>query len=114
MPDMERSVACGGYAAEFYLLQAGFVDWVDLQEISATVLGNAWSDRQEFARRTVTEDNDFTKEEDEEFVRHATQNVAPIFQLYFSRMQNVVRELLAARKIDGARVKELLQLGIPP
>lgn len=112
MPDMERSVACGGYAAEFYLVQAGYVDWVDLQEISATVLGNAWRDRQEFAGRTVTEDNDFTKEEDEEFVRHATQAVAPIFQLYFSGMQNVVSELLAARRIDGARVKELLQVRI--
>ncbi len=64
MPDMERDVACGGYAAEFYLLRGGYVDWVDLQEISATVLGNAWSDRQEFAGRTVTEDNDFTQEED--------------------------------------------------
>jgi hypothetical protein len=105
-------VACGGYAAEFYLLRAGYVDWVDLQEISATVLGNAWSDRQQFAGRIVTEDNDFTKEEDEEFVRHATQAVAPIFQLYFPRMQIVVSELLATRKIDGTRVKELLQLGI--
>ena len=77
MPDMERSVACGGYAAEFYLVQAGYVDWVDLQEISAAVLGNAWRDRQDFAGRTVTEDNDFTKEEDEEFVRHATQARCP-------------------------------------
>jgi hypothetical protein len=111
-PEMERHVACGGYAAEFYLLQAGYVDWVDLQEISATVLGNAWSDRQAFARRRVTEDNDFTRAEDEEFVHHATQVVAPIFQLYFSKMQNVVRELLSARRIDGARVKELLQLGL--
>jgi hypothetical protein len=112
MPDMERGVACGGYAAEFCLVQAGYVEWVDLQEISATVLGNAWSDRQDFARRIVTEDNDFTEEENQEFVRHATQVVAPIFKLYFSRMQNVVNELVAARKIDGARVKELLQPGI--
>ena len=113
MPDMERSVACGGFAAEFYLLQAGYVDWVDLQEISAILFSNAWRDRQEFAGRTVTEDNDFTKEEDEEFMRHATQFVAPIFDQYFAKMQNVVSELLAARQIDGARVKELLQLGIP-
>lgn len=113
MPDMERSVACGGFAAEFYLLQAGYVDWVDLQEISAIVFSNAWSDRQDFAGRTVTEDNDFTREEDEEFMRHATQVVAPIFNQYFLRMQIVVNELLAARKIDGARVKALLQLGIP-
>lgn len=111
---MERSVACGGFAAEFYLLQAGYVDWVDLQEISAIAFSNAWSDRQDFAGRTVTQDNDFTKEEDEEFTHHAIQFVAPILELYFSRMQNVVSELLAARKINGARVKELLQLGIPP
>lgn len=108
MPNAERSVACGGFAAEFYLLKAGYVDWTDLQEISAIVLGNAWSDRQKFAGRTVTEDNDFTREEDEEFVRHATQFVAPIVELYFSRMQNVVSELLLAGKIDGARVRKLL------
>jgi hypothetical protein len=111
MPDMERSVACGGFAAEFYLLKAGYVYWIDLQEISAIVFSNAWKDRQDFAGRTVTEENDFTKEEDEEFMRHATQFVAPIINLYFSRMQNVVSELLAARQIDGARVKELLQVG---
>ena len=113
MPDMERSVACGGFAAEFCLLQAGYVDWIDLQEISAIVFGSAWSDRQDFARRTVTEDNDFTKEEDEEFMLHAIQFVAPILKLCFPRMQSVVSELLAERKIDGARVKELLQFSIP-
>ena len=94
-------------------MKAGYVDWVDLKEISAIVLSNAWRDRQDFAGRTVTEDNDFTLEENEEFVLHATQFVAPIFELYFSRMQYVVSELLAARKIDGTRVKELLQVGIP-
>lgn len=112
MPNMERSVACGGFAAEFYLLRAGYVDWVDLQKISAILFSNAWMDRQDFAGRAVTEDNDFTKKEDEEFMRHATQCVAPIFNLYFSRMQNVVSELLSTRQISGARVKELLQLRI--
>ena len=112
MPDMERSVACGGFAAEFYLLRAGYVDWIDLQEITAIVFGNAWKDRQDFAGRTVTEDNDFTKEEKEEFMRYALEHVAPIFDLYFARMQIVVSELLAARKIDGARVKELLRIGV--
>ena len=46
-------------------------------------------------------------------MRHATQIVASILKLYFSRMQNVVSELLAARNIDGARVKELLRVDIP-
>lgn len=113
LPDMEQSVACGGFAAEFYLLQVGYVSWHDLDEISAILFANAWRDRLDFVGRTVTQDNDFTKAENEAFMRYATEVVAPIFEQYFSRMQIVVRELLAARKLDGARVKEILQLNIP-
>jgi len=68
-------------------------------------------DRQDFAGRVVTQDNDFTKDEDEEFMGHAIQVVALILNQYFSKMQNVVSELLVVRKIEGVRVKELLQLG---
>ena len=118
-PEMERSVACGGFAAEYYLLRAGRIDGVDLNDpravaaVSAKVFSNAWRDQQDFVRRTVTEYNDFTKEENEEFMRYAIERVAPIFDQYFSRMEDVVRELLRARRINGARVKELLGLGIP-
>ena len=119
MPGKERSVACCGFAAEFYLLRAGYVDGVDLNDpstvarVSALVFSNAWRDQQDFAGRTVTEDNDFTEKEKEEFMRYATEHVAPIFNQYFSRMQIVVSELLTARKIDGTRVKKLLQIGVP-
>lgn len=118
MPDKERSVACGGFAAEYHLLRAGCVDGVNLNDdhevaaVSALVFSNAWRDQQEFVRRTVTENNDFTKEENEEFMRYAIEHAAPIIDLYFARMQIVVSELLAARRIDGARVKELLQIGV--
>ena len=113
--EIERSVACGGFAAEFYLLDKGYAEQGrdDERNISQIVFHNAAGDREDFWRRKLGRDEAFTKAEDEEFMRHATQVVAPIFKLYFSRMQNVVSELLAARKIDGARVKELLQLGIP-
>lgn len=37
----------------------------------------------------------------------------PDLNRYFSGMQEIVRELLAARKIDGAQVKDLLRVGIP-
>jgi hypothetical protein len=116
MPDKERSVACGGFAAEFYLLRAGCIDGVDLNDpsevarVSSLVFSNAWMDQQAFSRRMVTEDNDFTKEEKEEFMRYAIERVAPIFDLYFAKMQIVVSELLVERKIDGKRVKELLQI----
>lgn len=118
MPNTERSVACGGFAAEYYLLRGGYVDGVDLNDpsvvakVSDLVFSNAWSDQQEFVGRTVTEHNDFTKEEKEEFMHYAIEHVAPIFDQYFAKMQIVVRELLAKRKIDGVRVKELLQIDV--
>jgi len=118
-PEKERSVACGGFAAEFYLLQAGYVDGINLndanviEKVSSLVFNNAWMDHQAFIGRVVTEDNDFTKEEKEEFMHYAIERVAPIFDQYFAKMQLVVSELLAERKIDGVRVKELLQIGVP-
>lgn len=118
-PENERSVACGGFAAEFYLLQAGYVDAGDLKDssvlasVSTLAFSNAWMDRQAFAGRLVTEDDDFTKKEDEEFMHYAIKHVAPIFNLYLAKMQVVVRELLAKRRIDGVRVRELLQISIP-
>lgn len=118
MPDQERSVACGGFAAEYYLLNNGYVDGVDVNDreqvaaVSDRVFSNAWRDHQDFIGRTVTEDNDFTKEEKEEFMHYAIDHVAPIIDLYFARMQIVVSELLAARKVDGARVTELLKIGV--
>lgn len=118
MPDMERRVACGGFAVEYYLLRAGYVEGGNLNDpnaveaVSALVFSNAWRDQQDFVRRTVTQDNDFTKEEDEEFMHYAIEHVAPIFDLYFARMHIVVRELLDDRKIRGERVKELLQIGV--
>ena len=114
-PDTERPVACGGFAAEFCLLQAGYVDCghYNPQQISDLLFSNAWDDRVDFAQREVTEDNDLTKAENEEFMQYAIQIVAPILTPYLSRMQDVVSELLAARKIGGARVKALLRVGIP-
>lgn len=116
MPNKEPSVACGGFAVEFYLLRAGYIDEVDLNDpseierVSSLVFSNAWMDRQAFAGRMVTEDNDFTREEDECFMHYSIEHVAPIFDLYFEKMQLVVNELLVDRKIDGIRVRELLQV----
>lgn len=118
MAGMERNVACGGFAAEYYLLRYGYVSGVDLNSpegvasVSARLFSNAWRDHQEFVGRTVTEDNDFTKEEQEEFMNYAITRVAPIFDRYFEKMKLVVNELLAARSIEGSRVRELLQIGI--
>jgi hypothetical protein len=46
-------------------------------------------------------------------MHHAVGFVAPIFNQYFPGMQELVRELCDARKVEGRRVKELLRGGIP-
>lgn len=116
MRNKEPSVACGGFAIEFYLLRSGYIEGVDLSDpseiarVSSLVFRNAWMDRQAFAERVVTEDSDFTREEDERFMHYSIERVVPIFDLYFEKMKLVVSELLVNRKIDGHRVMELLQI----
>jgi hypothetical protein len=112
-PEIERSVACGGFAAEFYLLKNGYAEKRadDERDISQIVFHNATHDREEFWGRKFGSDG-FTEAEDKEFMRQAI-GLTPIFDQHFSRMQELVRELFDARRVEGRRVKELLRLGIP-
>lgn len=113
--EIEKSVACGGFAAEFYLLDKGYAErgHDDERDISQIVFHNATGDREDFWERKLGRDEAFTKAEDETFMNHAIYSVAPIFNQYFSGMQALVRELCATRRIEGTRVKELLRFGIP-
>jgi len=106
-PDIRQSVACGGFAAEFYLLRTGRLTQVDEKEIAQTIFRNAAIDREMFFDRKLGDGESFTKEEDEQFMNLATQ-IPRIFPQYSSRMQQIVSELLDKRKIDGKRVRELL------
>jgi len=113
-PEIERSVACGGFAAEFYLLNNGYAErgHDDERNISHIVFHNATSDREDFWGRKLGRDEAFTEAEDKQFMNHAIGSVVPIFNQYFSGMQALVRELCDARRVEGRRVKELLRLGI--
>jgi hypothetical protein len=112
-PEIERSVACGGFAAEFYLLKNGYAEKRadDERDISQIVFHNATHDREEFWGHKFGSDG-FTEAEDTEFM-HWAMALTPIFDQHLSRMQELVRELLGARRVEGRRVKELLQVGIP-
>lgn len=114
-PEIERSVACGGFAAEFYLLKNGYAEKSadDERDINQIVFHNATHDREEFWGRKLGRDEVFTEAEDREFMHHAigshgSSGVVPIFNQYFLGMQELVRELCDARRIEGRRVKELL------
>ena len=118
-PEIERIVACGGLAAEFYLLKNKYAEQGsdDKRDINLIVLGNAMSDCASFWGHKLTNDLAFTEAEGREFMNAAIGSdgcggVLPIFDLYISRMQAIVREICEAKRIEGARVKELLRLGI--
>ncbi|MGP0083492.1 MAG: hypothetical protein ACLP0B_07680 [Steroidobacteraceae bacterium] len=117
---IERSVACGGFAAEVYLLNNGYAERAhdDKRVIDQIVLNNATTDCLDFWGRGIANYDGFTEDETRGFVTHAIGSdgnggVVPIFKQYFSGMQRLVRELHDARRVEGSRVKELLRLGIP-
>jgi hypothetical protein len=114
-PEMERSVACGGFAAEFYLLKNGYAekDGHDERDISQIVFHNATHDREEFWGRKLGRDEQFTTAEDMAFRDYAIGEVAPIFEQYFARMQELVQELFNARRVEGTRVRKILRVWSP-
>jgi hypothetical protein len=118
-PDIERSVACGGLAAEVYLVKNGYAEPApdDKRDLNSVLLNNASMDGHAFWGREYSIDG-FTETETKEFVNHAVGSdgcggVVPIFTRYHSGMQELVRELLDTRRVEGRRVKELLLIRIP-
>lgn len=88
------------------------------KEISVgIVFNNASMDAHAFWEREYSSEG-FTEAETKEFVNHAIEpdgngGVVSIFNLYFSRMKELVAELHDARSVEGRRVKEILRIGIP-
>lgn len=118
-PGTERSVACGGFAAEVYLLKKGYAVQApdDKRDIHQVVKNNASMDAHAFFGREYSSEG-FEEAETREFMNHGIGpdgwgGVVPIFDLYFSGMQELARELLDTRRVEGWRVKELLRRGIP-
>jgi hypothetical protein len=113
-----RTLACGGFAAEFYLVNSGLAERGpdDKRDISRIIFHNATHDQEAFWRRKLGVNEEFSVEEKTEFMHHAVGpdgwgGVVPIFKQYFSGMQELVRELLNARRVEGKRIRELLRVG---
>lgn len=112
LPENEKQVACGGFAAEFYLLNKGYAELpADGRGSSEILFHNSWLDREAFCGQSLGPEVD--RKEQTAFMHHAIGSdgyggVVPFIEQYFSRMQSVVRELHQARRIEGRRVKELL------
>lgn len=113
LPEMEKDVACGGFAVEYLLLSNGsakqFPD--DKRDISKVVFHNATNDREDFWERKLGGGEAFTEAEDREFMNYAIKHVVPIVTEHISEMREVVRELCIKRRLDGKRIQELLRFG---
>lgn len=120
-PEIARDVACGGFAAEFYLLNNRYAEKGDDdgRDINRILFHNATHDREDFWERKLGRDEAFTEAEDRHFMNHAIgpdglRGVVPILHEHFSAMQRIVLELNESRKVEGRRVRELLRpTGIP-
>ena len=72
-PEMEKSVACGGFAAEFYLLKNGYAEQEpgDDRNVNQIVFHNATGDREDFWGRRLGAHEAFAVTEDTEFMHYA-------------------------------------------
>lgn len=107
-PEIRSSVACGGFAAEYFLLRKGHLEQVNEKEITQIIFINASKDREMFLGRKLSDGEGFSKEIDQTFMNHAVYIVAPIFNGYFTGMKEIVRELVRVKKVDGRRIKDIL------
>jgi hypothetical protein len=115
-----KTVTCGGFAAEFYLVNSGLAvrGPDDKRDISRVIFHNATHDREDFWGRKLGVDEAFTGAEDRGFMHHAVGldgngGVVPILVRHFLGMQDLVRELLVAKRIEGKRIREVLRVGAP-
>lgn len=110
LPEHHQSVACGGFAAEFYLLNGGYAELApdDNRDINRVVFHNAIQDREEYWGRKLGEDEIFSVEEEHAFMNHALGSVLPMFDRYLPGMHMLAEELNRAKRVEGSLVKKLL------
>lgn len=113
-----KSVACGGFAAEFLLLNRGYAELSpsDTRDLSRIIFHNATDDREDFWERRLNRDEQFSAAEDTAYMHHAIGpdghgGLIPILTQHFSTMQVLVRELCNAGHLEGRRIRQLLRDG---
>jgi hypothetical protein len=115
-PEIHRSVACGGFAAEFYLLKSGLAERRpdDDRDISRVVFHNATGDREDYWGRKLGKDEVFSLSEDTEFMHHAIgpdgqSGMIPILKRYHSSIEQLVSALCETRRVDRSQIIGLMQ-----
>ncbi|WP_315138475.1 hypothetical protein [Achromobacter marplatensis] len=105
--EIRSHVLCGGFAAELFLLRNQFLPSISEKEIAQIIFKNATKDREMYWGRELQPDEQFTREEDEIFMNHATA-VMPIVGTYKSAIQTLVPGLLEAGRLDGKCIQDAM------
>ncbi|MEI7825032.1 MAG: hypothetical protein WCI01_07015 [Chlorobiaceae bacterium] len=105
-PQIRPYVLCGGFATEYVLLKLGLLEKIDEQEFIQVVFKNASIDREMFFGKT--ENDQFTKDEDTEFMYFSIDNVVPIISKLLPKMRKIVDTFQDNKKIDGTTINKIL------
>ncbi|WP_144439641.1 hypothetical protein [Halomonas chromatireducens] len=106
-PDIRPSVLCAGFATEYVLSRKGFLAAIDEKEFTQLVFKNASIDREMYHR--VSDQHDFSENEDREFMNLAVTIVAPIIASHFSKMREIVGILCSEGRIEGSKIEAVLK-----
>lgn len=105
-PDIRPSVLCAGFATEYVLSRKGFLAAIDEREFTQLVFKNATIDREMY--HDVSDQHDFSKSEDREFMNLAVNTVAPIIASQLGKMHEIVGILCREGRIEGSQIAALL------
>jgi hypothetical protein len=106
--EIRNFVACGGFATEYVLYKKGRLSSVDDKEFTQILFENATRDREMFFNRTLSKNDEFTVDEDKEFMHCAIYSVVPIIRRHLPIMKEIVKELVKTKKITGTTIKQML------
>lgn len=104
--DIRKFVACGGFATEFVLWEDGDIGRQDRREFTQLIFRNSTIDREMY--HSLKSEDPISKDQDEEFMNCAVNDVVPIVRHYKPLMAEAVKELEEFRSISGERIKQII------
>lgn len=106
---IRRDVACGGFAAEYFLYLSGFLNVSEKQFLDAA-FDNAAFDRISFFGANHKQENGrWPQDLDEQFLLHARDYVFPLIKENIQLIQELVSLLKSTKRIDTDQIQEVLK-----
>lgn len=106
--NIRNYVACGGFAAEYYLYRSGKLEATEKQFVTAALV-NAFLDKQSFFGGNFEQENGCWPEKlDIQFRDFAIFKVAPIVERNIAALEAIVKILNENGRIDKDQINQIL------